>query len=101
MAPETGDEKSEVRVTPAQADAAKLIVGIDAATGDQTSGAIRKIADAMDDPTPAARPTIAFVPDDELSRRALRPRRWWRRRKSRRKRQANAAPASHALTGAR
>ena len=36
----------EVRVTPSQADAAKLIVERDAARGRSSSPAIRKIADA-------------------------------------------------------
>ena len=36
----------EVHVTPSQADAARLIVKRDSATGRKTSAAIRKIADA-------------------------------------------------------
>jgi hypothetical protein len=50
----------EVRVTPSQADAAKLIVERDTAKGRTPSPAIRKIADAG-----AARSRKSDDPDDE------------------------------------
>ncbi len=74
MGPETGREKTEVQITPSQADAARLIVGIDAVTGEDTSRVIRKIADAAEEPTAAAQLKIVFRPVEESVPRHSRSR---------------------------
>jgi hypothetical protein len=74
MGPESAHEQTEVEVTPSQADAARLIIEIDAAAGKQTPGPIHKIAGARpsrrsvasgsseDEPTSDAALSITLLP---------------------------------------